>query len=551
YTGAEYTLGIPTDLQWHKEAERINGSYQLVERMGSMAFKRPVDDEGNFLDQSRYEYEIYEITENGDDEVHSGSWSYSSTTTRAYFDMVSFIYEDLPSGTYYFRVRARGDGINYNHGPWVESEPWTFVKPDAQLNTPTNPAWNDTDFTDYNGSPYIAATWDSVEGAGYYEVDFYFAKNEKATLRRLGGTFDIRADETLETRLWEDQIEEYGPGLYYFEVRAIAKDITKKQNSEWSVMSPAYDLRDTASNVNDQLDQLLSSGDIQAPSASQIQAAVSEIELLDEVMAADAAKGNTGTLDKLAQLEEMIKEELDVETGTAVSGSLAERFDGAMPEIGVANMALNIDMDKAAEATETTQVTLNVADAKGAVNLPETLIDTQKNNTMVFSMDIPNAKDANPEAPGRQLLVPVQITLPIPADINRSFLVVLHEKSDGTWEELFMPHIFEKNGQWYATFNVTSFSNFAFGERAVTAVAEGRAVTIETAHLPTCGEDTQFICAVYSQEGQMLGMEMFEPWAESEVEIVLDQPVPAGAYLKIFAVDSGNGWTVPSDAIEA
>lgn len=562
YAGASGKLGTPTELMWHKEVvtHRSNGQitgYTFKDRMGSIAFKRAVDENGNIADQARYYVHIYEVGK--DEPVAEHSWGFGSNNQREYLDINSFIYDELPSGTYYFKIRARGDGINYDHGDWVDSRDyaggtWTYVKPDAQLAVPTGLHWNDTDYTDEEDNILIASCWEPVEGAGYYEVDFYFAENENRKPESWGGSFDLRADDDPFDYLWDDLISDCGPGLYYFRVRAISPDITKISNGEWSELSPAYDLRDTVDRVNGALDSLLPSqggeGEpSEAPSAKVIQETIANIDLLDEAMASDAAKGTAGTLEKLEQLEAMVKEELGVDTHVEVGDGLADRFGGSLNGLTftAANMALNVDVEAAKENTETTTVQLNISDAKQDVVPPSTLIDTQKNNTMVFSMSIDNAVDADPKTESMDLKIPVQITLPIPKDINRAFLVILHQKSDGTWEELFLPHVFQNGGQWYATFNVTSFSNYAMGEKSITVEVSGNTVTLE-AHLPAVGTDTQYLCAVYSAQDQMLGMGVLQPWANESMVITLDQPVPAGAYVKIFAPDAGDGWAVHSDA---
>jgi len=124
--------------------------------------------------------------------------------------------------------------------------------------------------------------------------------------------------------------------------------------------------------------------------------------------------------------------------------------------------------------------------------------------------------------------------------------VILHQKSPTEWEELSLPHVYEKGGQWYATFAVTSFSNYAMGERSLTAQAEGSTVTLQ-AHLPTNGVQTQYLCAVYSAQGQMLGMGVLQPQSDDQLVITLAQDVPAGATMKIFAPDAGSGWAVHSE----
>ena len=92
-------------------------------------------------------------------------------TANTFYTIVS----DLPSGTYYWRVRAT-DGL-YNWGSW--SEVWSFTidtdgpePPD--LSTPTNTAVTDDD------TPYL--DWLSVADAVEYEIELAETANFGATL---------------------------------------------------------------------------------------------------------------------------------------------------------------------------------------------------------------------------------------------------------------------------------------------------------------------------------------------------------------------------------
>ena len=83
-------------------------------------------------------------------------------------------------------------------------------------------------------------------------------------------------------------------------------------------------------------------------------------------------------------------------------------------------------------------------------------MDTMYDNSVsvTFSMTLDNVEDT------KNLAVPVMITLPIPASINPNFLVVLHYGQDGSVHERILPHIFREGAQWYASFTLTSFSDF-------------------------------------------------------------------------------------------
>ena len=544
YTAPANKLGTPTDLKWHEDYSwQWNETTQQDDliaftRMGAMSIKRPVDANGDFADQAEYEYQIYRIEADGSHvRVNNSGRGIGSTSTDTHVADIAFIYGDFPSGTYYFKARCRGDGVNYASSDWATSDTWTYTRPTAKLETPTGLYWDDRTFENWEtGKPDIAAVWTPVDNAVFYSTEFRWSDTENGAMAGSHGSRDIRHwdNEPLHDRLREHTIAEYGEGWYFFSVRAVPADITQYRISEWSAYSIGYDLDLTVDKVNDQLDSI----DTSTATAQDIQQAVAEIDHLDKAMAADAEKGTTDTLDKLKDLEDAVKSKLSVTTKVEVDSSIA--MDKT--KIKAVNMALNINMD----APPQDPVTLNITTpADPNVVPPSQLINTQNENTVIFSMDIDGAVDASP-AEGKQLKIPVQITLPVPAGINPAFLVILHEKSDGDWEELTLPHVYEEDGQWYATFNVHSFSHYAMGEKALTAQAEGNTVTLQ-AHLPTKGVQTSYLCAVYSAQGQMLGVGVLKPQSDDKLVITLDQEVPAGATMLIFAPDAGSGWAVHSE----
>ncbi|MBQ6711622.1 MAG: leucine-rich repeat protein [Clostridia bacterium] len=544
-------LGTPTDLKWHISYEENwdnNGfvSQTAFERMGSVAFKRPVDENGDFFDQGQYDIRIFRINADGSEkEVSSSGRGIGSTSPVPCVADHGFIYGDLDSGTYFFKVRCRADDGNYAPSDWADSRDWadpatgydgtfTFTRPASVLSTPSGLRWNDRKDYNFDTKLDIAALWTPVDNAHYYFVEYYGAATETGAKERLSGSMDIRhwEGDDLHNLLREHTIAEYGEGWYFFKVQAVPADITRYRISEWSGYSIGYDLDLTVDKVNDQLDSI----DTSTSSASDIQEALTDIQHLDKAMAADAEKGTTDTLDKLKDLEDAVKSKLNVQTAIQ---STTTAIDSS--KVKASNMALNVNTATAQDTT----VTLNITTpADPNVAPPSQLINTQNENTVIFSMDIDGAVDASP-AEGKQLKIPVQITLPVPAGINPAFLVILHEKSEDDWEELTLPHVYEEDGQWYATFNVHSFSHYAMGEKALTAQAEGNTVTLQ-AHLPTKGVQTQYLCAVYSAQGQMLGVGVLQPQSDDQLVITLDQEVPAGATMLIFAPDAGSGWSVHS-----
>ena len=66
------------------------------------------------------------------------------------------------------------------------------------------------------------------------------------------------------------------------------------------------------------------------------------------------------------------------------------------------------------------------------------------------------------------LKVPVLIDLPIPANINPGFLVLLHyHLADGEPERLY-PYVYQAGNKWYAQFALTSFSDFVLTQERPT-----------------------------------------------------------------------------------
>lgn len=114
-------------------------------------------------------------------------------------------------------------------------------------------------------------------------------------------------------------------------------------------------------------------------------------------------------------------------------------------DIQVLGAALNI-----AEVNQgqTNIVTLVVGSAGNSHEL-----SNQYKNGLAFSMHLDNAS-AN-------LTVPVQIKLPVPSTLESDNLVLFHYKADGSTETVDFT-LSQENGQAYATFVLTEFSDFQF-----------------------------------------------------------------------------------------
>lgn len=531
----EEKLGNASELQWNVQYiwlwdEETETDVQAPDtRYGSIGFKRAD------VDQSHYDIDIYRVGE--DEPVSENNWGFGSNRNREYLDVSSFIYDDLPSGTYYFKIRAEGDGVNYDHGDWVDSRDyengvWTYTAPDEQLEKPTGMRWDDRNYTDWEGNDLIAALWFPVDGAGYYEVNFYYSATENGAKEQLGGTFDIDAgDWDIFAELWEDEIARYGDGYYFFKVRAISPDITQIRNGPWSDFSKPYPLGMVTEYAKDTVDAALDLVDSNATQANVQTAveAVAELPQLSAVLAADTE--NSETVKQLADLEKKVAEVLNVEIKqpTIEDTALASQLD--VSEVQISNMALNVDTD----STQERSVQLKI-DKVDETNAPPAMNEALYPDAVQFSMHIDGIKDANGDAPGHKLAVPVKMVMPVPANINPHFLVILHHKlSDNSWEEIW-PHVYKEDGKWYATFVVDSFSNFAFASASVSASRSGNQITITTDNL--ADPNALYWGAVYSKAGQMLGVCP----VTNGIGIINTAQANKASYVQLFSIASDGSW---------
>ena len=116
--------------------------------------------------------------------------------------------------------------------------------------------------------------------------------------------------------------------------------------------------------------------------------------------------------------------------------------------------------------------------------------------------------------------------------------MLLHFHSDGTYEEIEFPYIFEKDDQPYVSFVVTSFSDFAFAQRAF-AISS---IDLEAQNITTAvGSKTAgtLVAAVYDENGRMTGASTVSVTAGDLKNVVLSLPSLAeGSQVKLFLLDS-------------
>ena len=423
-------LGSATDLTWGVEHGYVldpntntvfHDSRYDRQLPGMASYKRAT------LDQGRYKFELYQVG------IEEPLLQYIWDIEYSYYGMTwvdEFLLDLISdSGDYYFAVTALGDGITYADGPTVHSETWHYVKPAKTLTTPSQVAWN---------WPYAAfSIADNEKDLFGIYIEFYHT-DILGKEPQWAGALSVHYYTTqVKTQDW--MLQDFGNGYYSFKVKLLSNDMNTIANSDWSDMSPVYKLTTQNSRVEDELKQIIASNATPEEIRNSIQAI--NTEDLKSAMLADTE--NSGVIANMATLETAIGGPAMVEVSPAVTA-----FDANKISINGANLNM--------PASEHNPITL-------VLDKPEKehILDSLYKNTVAvsFSMNLENVKDTE------MLEVPVKITLPVPSTIKPNILVILHCHANGTMEELH-PYIYSENGQYYAQFLLTGFSDFIMTQYA-------------------------------------------------------------------------------------
>ena len=224
-------LGTPSSLTWNK-AERYTYNESTDEwesnletYYGAIRFKpSKIVDKGS-------EYTLYRITLYKDDkQVYEITYGYNNEYLKQseYVDEYLCNDVDFTSGTYHFTVQAIAESEDYMDGPVSTSKTWTYTKPSSRYARPTGLKWE-------NGPE---ATWTSaVENYSASMVQLYYAPTADAEPTQF---FYYWSEDMIAYDLDEWMVEQYGTGYYYFKVRTLSQNITKKFHSAWTELSKAY-----------------------------------------------------------------------------------------------------------------------------------------------------------------------------------------------------------------------------------------------------------------------------------------------------------------------
>ena len=443
YAAGLIKLGTPTELSWGKRIDEMWEydeatdtdvlDYKITNIPGWISWKTALPDQAQVL------IKFYRDGEN--EACYEGHCGFGPDYEPLYRSIDIFMMNNPESGTYYFTVTSLGDYKTYRNSDVAVSGTYTYVKPEAQLETSYDLKWNGREIS-----------WTGPQDTTYidgYEIQYSFSKTgEDGTYEEFGGTSG-RSGSGAATNdaIPYDFIQERGIGYYKFRVRALAYDITVIQNAQWSEWSEeAYNVKEISDDVTDELDNIIDAvvNNGSAVDPDDIRNAVQQMDTESLKVSMTADQDKTGTTERIKELENMA-------AGGPAAISVtqdAAAFDADKISVVGANLNTN--------TSEADEITL-VVDKPQKDNVIPELYDSAV--AVSFSMTLTNVNDV------KNLEVPVKITLPVPNSINPDFLVILHYDVEGEYE-IIHPYVYEENGQIYADFVLSSFSDFVMTQEA-------------------------------------------------------------------------------------
>ncbi|MCD7745032.1 MAG: leucine-rich repeat protein [Lachnospiraceae bacterium] len=438
-------LATPANLEW--------GVFHLAD--GTVLFEMPgtASFTVNGLTQDKYQLVCYKINEDGASKIVrcTGPGQYTC-------NFPLYISE---SGTYYFTVQSLGDGVTYSDSEIASSGEWTVELASEQLPSPTSLTWQLDESTGYP-----AISWDTYEDESNlwgFELHFYVSDTADGTTKTplwghtctgaYPGYRDISYSDTLDAGL----LSVGGSGYYFVEIHAISKDITAALHSD-VVWSDGFYFRDIVGEISETLDTIDSSA-----TEAEIKSVVQNIDTSELSAAMASDQDNTGVVAQIASLEA----QAGVSTNIVITDAMSDNFDSS--QVSVIGGGLNTSS----------------GNAELTISTPEDgdVIDTMLKNSIAFSMNL-----AGEDVDSNQLSVPVKITLPIPATINPDFFVLLHYHQGEEEPEQLWPYIYEKDGQYYASFVITSFSDFVMYDSSPAVDLSNFTVTLSSSNYTYDGE---------------------------------------------------------------
>lgn len=500
-------------------------------------------------------------------------------------------FERTGSGTYRIAIVATPrDSLAYSNSTPAWSEDYIYSDPGKQLDMPTNLRWEgDT------------AKWDVPEDASaiaFYQVEFIsaanpaisykqelapgeFAKVDSFYLGQLGNTIEFsvcavsRDANVASDSNWGlcNDYFVYAPaplptptGLEYNE--KIGKlNWTAVENADaytvevWftgedtdeEILYDAYDVLSAGLYFSPEVEgsfrftvQAFSQSVLWEPSAwsnsceyvyrlipvEEVSEIISQISGMDTAEAVESVKAiNTSSLatamtESSTVLEgiKALEEKLDVAQAINVTESVEQLFALDTMPVELVGAAFNADSGET--------VTLHIQEKS------DTMPEVNKNtyaSSVSFSMhlEVNNVKHTG------ALSIPVLIKLPVPKGMNPSLLKILHYHDGSDQAEIILPEVtLGADGQWYAAFTITSFSDFALAntmpDLLTAKISDKWTVALdEWYQIPT---GSVGILALYDDVGKLIGVTSGDTLYDSVTCTV--KPTSA----KLLLVD-GTTWT--------
>ena len=371
-------LAAPTDLSWGRSysAASQGGGFSDWNGMISWAVG------GSAGSQNRFRVLICDAET--DEALFYETWS-GGTVRSGHVSTPFFLAKAERSGSYYFIVADLGDGTTFRTSEPVVSEPWTYTAPADAL-----PAAVDMRWEKQSTGAYLASwQFDGEPKPDGVILEFYYAAERSASPTVIGRAMLQTA--VTERLLPLQQIEQWGEGYYFFRVRPLSADLSALDNGPWSPMQSVY-----TGDVEAKLVQILAKlGDGTDEAARE--EAVKAVRQLDPaalaaLLAADT--DNSGVTAKLAVLE--------YRCGRRPAIEVEEKLAPALPREKITAIGAGLNGDGAA--------VLRFEPVKKEQVPNKSLVALE-----YFSVSLCGAESGETlYGAGRELAVPVKLTIPLP-----------------------------------------------------------------------------------------------------------------------------------------
>lgn len=374
--------------------------------------------------------------------------------------------EKMPTGSYTATITYLGDnGATYTDSDPATTAVYQYTNPGVSYAVPTGVGWDGANF---------AYTLEGAVLTDDADLFIQFAKvQEDGSYREVGYKADSAqyaqssGNQTFLER-FNNRVTEFGPGDYVFRIRVISRNITEKYHSDWSEWSEPRTVSGTTGEITDSLGDILNGLDPNAGEDAK-QTAIDAVRDLDQKKLEESLSADQEGTGVAAQLREL-EEKLGLTTQVTVNDASLGVEASQVTVVGAGLSAENL-----------TAPTFTISKPAQELEIPNTYRE-------YVQMDLSLGNTVNPNPDGT-LLVPIQITMPVPDGIDHTKLKILHFRSDGVTRDLITPYCFQDGSQWMARFTVNRLSPFVFAEYepfTVTLNPMGGTVTPTTL---TTGED--------------------------------------------------------------